>query len=148
MTLRYSLTFNGVPFVADEGIGFRPDYPSDQIWLNKPARSLERQIPLQDLMDEIDRRMPFDYLKDFSIPATWQGRNLGGLAHSNIPQQSPCPQLHVNDWWYPHGAQRFSVFRGLTLSNMVKHHVDNVGTAAGTFHFESEPLIRSTTSNH
>ena len=60
-------------------------------------------------------------LEDFGIPSSYPGRNLGAIAQESQIDRGPnAGGLHVGEWYYPPGAGRWSVFRGLMTSSMVK----------------------------
>lgn len=117
--LDYLLTFADIPFCSDKG--------DDGLFLDLIDPDLKEdtdlfvrgQHPLPELMDEVNRILSFQYLHDFTPPATYPGRKLGALAKQWQEICQPSPAVRVGDWFYPNGACRWSVFRGLATSSMV-----------------------------
>lgn len=118
--LSYELSFAGVPFVLDEAKVYRGDRvmfarekdDDDDVGIMIPRK----HQPLADLVEELNRRMPTVYLQDVGGPGPYPGRNLGAIAHSWEDERFPGPEVRIGDWYYPAGAQRFSVFRMLATS--------------------------------
>ena len=119
MALDYLLTYAGVPFVGDASTLVRMVHKHAEMETPEHLPPLKHQ-PMEDLIDELDKRMPFGYLQDFSLPAGYPGRNTGALANTQNPDPQPNPEVHIGDYYYPYGAGRFSVFRGLATSSQVK----------------------------
>lgn len=123
----YKLTYAGVPFVPDVAQVFRMPGPSDPTGLRDANQKTPRKHqPLADLIDEIDRIQPREFLEDFALPGSFPGRTLAGLAMASTPDSQPTPQIKLYSWFYPFGASRWSVFRGLATSSMVKAMLDAV----------------------
>lgn len=121
----YRLTYAGVSFVLDTAkvVRSEPTPFTHQTGMD-PVR---KQQPLADLIDEIERLIPFQYLHDFKTPSPYPGRNLGGIAFQDKIGPEPSPVVRIGDWYYPNGASRWSVFRGLMTSSMVKEVLKLVG---------------------
>lgn len=138
--LDYLLTFAEVPFCSDVGADglfldlIDPDMKEDT---DVFVRNFQ---PLPDLMDEINRVLPFQYLHDFTPPITYPGRNLGAVAKQWQEIQQPSPAVRVGDWFYPNGACRWSVFRGLATSTMAKQMLAITGgTSTARFYMRQVP---------
>lgn len=122
MTLQYSLTYAGVPFVSDTAKIIRKGplgIPPGQVDEQDPIR---KQQPEVNLVDEINRIIPFHNLDDFRLPTPYAGRNLGAIAidsHAGQGRSTPY-EVKIGEWYYPAGATRWSVFRGLATSSQVK----------------------------
>lgn len=121
MSFSYALTFTGVPFIEDWGSPLPP--PEGEA--ADPV--LEDLLPCPDLLDEIDRLHPFRYGKEWAYPATFLGRNQTSLALPTSPGSDFCPDVRVGEWYYPFGASRWSVFRGLATSEQVRLMLLNCG---------------------
>ena len=146
MSLEYLLEFAGTPFLIDVAKVVRlpvhgqgetddaPGTPKDQL----PPR---KHQPLADLVDEIDRILPFKYLNDFKGPNRNPGRNLGAIAYTDDQGPMPNPQVRIGDWFYPTGASRWSVFRGLATSAMVRAMLAvTQGSASALFRMKANPI--------
>jgi hypothetical protein len=81
---------------------------------------LRLQEPIPDLYDELNRIIPFCYLNDFKSPSRYPGRNLGAIAFQDEIGPQPSSGIRIGEWYYPVGAARWSVFRGLATSTMAK----------------------------
>lgn len=118
--MSYRLTFAGVPFVSDQATVIRmPDYSTSQ-FQSAEKEAVRKQQPTADLINELNRKLPFQYLNDFQIPNNFPGKNTGNLAHSNELGPFPNPSIRIGDYYYPTGMRRWSVFRGLATSSQVK----------------------------
>lgn len=117
--LYFNLTYAGVPFMADDAVAVRPDIPTGdyQKGANNP---ISKQRPLPELVEELNRIIPFKYIQAFSQPANYQGRNIGNLAIPNTEAANPNPEIKIGDWYYPNTASRWSIFTGLSSSTLVK----------------------------
>src|SRR6267378_4197525 len=100
MSLDYNLTFAGVPLILDFARVIRVN-------MSRSALEVEDQMPprkhqpMADLLDELDRQIPFHYLQDFTLPSAYPGRNLGAIAYQWRIGPMPSPDVHINDWYYP-----------------------------------------------
>ncbi len=138
----YDLQFAGIPFVPDYARRVRTHLESPE---HSPASQLpaERFQPNSDLIEEIDRMMPMRYLQDFQEPGDdYPGRNLGAIALRSPSSNSPGTDLRIYDWYYPPTASRWSVFRGLMTSSMVKavNGATRGGALPATFTMKNVPL--------
>jgi hypothetical protein len=105
MTLEYQLTFAGVPFFADDA--------------RKDGCVTGTPYPLFGRIEEL---IPSRWLQDFAPAAAYPGRKLGSLARMSPGAFEPNPrEVQVGEWFYPSGACRWSVFRGLATSTQVRH---------------------------
>ena len=131
----FDLTFAGVPFVSDAA-------PIPMVPMGEHVRSIGKPFrPLPDLMDEIDRILPFRFLNDFKSPSTYPGRNLGAVAYQEQIGPNPNSTLKLGEWYYPTGASRWSVFRALATSSQAKEMLaETTGTSSGTFVFKFVPV--------
>lgn len=111
--LAYNLTFAGIPFCMDLAKAVR--MPTNGISLIRTHQGES------DLLAEINRRLPYEYLQEFSPTSPYPGKNLGALANSwKTDSQPSSEEVIIGDWYYPYGASRWSVFRGLATSSQVK----------------------------
>src|ERR1700761_3055466 len=115
-TTFYNLQFAGVSFIEDVAKSVALSFDR-----GSPVREEESQSPIQkfqsnlDLQEEIDRIMPFDFLQDFEFPTGTMGRRGNALACWSQAIQDP---VHINTWYYPNSASRWSIFRGLATEQM------------------------------
>ncbi len=81
------------------------------------------RIPSKDLMDRLDR---FEWLSTLAdvLP---QGQDFPGAKFTSLgfPMPRAYPPLRIGDFFYPVGASRFSVFRGIMTA-------EDLDTATGT----------------
>lgn len=151
-TLSYEMNYAGIPLLLDWArvvrINFEHSEQEDSSQL--PPR---KHQPLTDLIDEVDRILPFFYLQDICPAPAYPGRNVGALARQWNPTGRPSPFVRINDWWYPFGAQRWSIFRGLATSTMVKEMIKKVqpitggGTSPKTFTMKCNPISPNNPNN-
>lgn len=119
----FQLSFAGIPFVGDRAAGI-PLFDN---------RGMEAEHhPARELIDELNKMIPWEYLRDFALPDNYPGKNTYGLAHTNELGPKPDPDIRIGDWYYPTGVRRWSVFRGLATSSQVKAML-----AACTYQFTS-----------
>lgn len=115
----YEMSFNGLPFALDFGGAFRPPHAGRAELADKvqaPAKYQDEPT----LLEELDRIIPAQYLQDF-LPLGFQGsRTLNALAQHTPNNDLPNRTLKVGQWYYPTGASRWSVFRGLVPSSIAK----------------------------
>ncbi len=128
MAFSYLLDYAGVPFCLDEGKVFRMSMkpPSTEV---ESSLGPKKYQPLSDLIDELDRLLPFCYLDDFGPQVEELGHNLNALAVQQYSNKFPNPQVKIGDWYYPSGATRWSVFRGLATSSQVSAMMLAVGAS-------------------
>lgn len=117
------LTFARVPFCLDAAKVFRmtaarPDYEAqeDTALVFPP----DKHQPQADLIDEIDRLLPFKYSEEMGRLGAYAGRNLGALARSLEEKVAPDNTIRIGEFYYPTGASRYGIFRGLATSTQVK----------------------------
>lgn len=140
MTLEYSLTYAGVPFVNDVAHVFRFHDPEGGP--TPGDKGLEWFGPECDLIDELNRMLPFRQLNEFVPPSEYPGRSLGAVATDARVSERPSPEVKIGEWFYPAGIRRWSVFRGLATSGLVKAMVEatNGGANAAAFVMKNAPL--------
>ncbi len=137
--MEYLLTFANVPFVSDTARVFRMQQDSSASEKGEESNYAPRKHqPLTELMDEIDRLLPFNYFNDQCYPSAFPGRNLGNIAYKS-EQELPV-KIRIGDWYYPNSASKWSIFRGLADSYMVKTMLSNTGAlTAATFKMTAFP---------
>ena len=135
----YELSYGATPLLGD----------LSRVYRAKGYEEARKHEPLADLMDELDRLIPTRYLQDLS-PGPPPSRTMTGLAApARLPQDPRATQVKVGDWYYPNTAQRFSVFRGLATSRMVKAMLATTGgTATATFKMKAVPVGATTTNTY
>lgn len=137
----YLLQYASIPFVSDVGRLVRMHHAVSEIEDASRLPALKHQ-PEEALVDEIERLLQRLYLNDITLPAPYAGRNLGALASPFKYGPDPeMDQVRVGEWYYPNTATRWSIFRGLATSAMVKAMVDatNGGLTAATFIMAAAP---------
>lgn len=141
MAGEYSLTYAGIPFLLDTARLFRmPGLATSSSRLEDRSQLPPTKYqPFVDLVDELDRMIPFMYLQDFSPVSTAPPKNLAGIAFSTGGGEAwPHPGLRINDYYYPTGASRWSVFRGLVTTTLMQEMLrESQGTRARTFVMEN-----------
>lgn len=120
--MKYELSYAGIPLVSDTARIIRLPVRETAPEGTSPDR---QQIPRKhqteaDLIDELNRVIPFRFLNDFSAPAEFLGRNLSTFTSLDHIKPLPDPSIPIGCWYYPTGARRWSVFRGLATSTQVK----------------------------
>lgn len=147
MALAYLLSYGGVPFVSDRARAF-PMRPLQDAELTNDG--IRKQQPEIDLWDEINRLIPKKFLQDYVLPSNYPGRNLGAIARQWQIGPSPMPtEISVGEWFYPNGASRWGIFRGLATSKMVKAMLEVTnGSDPATFIMQAEPTGLSNPNNN
>lgn len=132
-TLDFNLSFARQRFFNDDPRVLRasPEGAEDVVRRHQPA---------DRFMDELDRRMPFDYLNEFGYDLEYPGRNTGALARPSQARVSPAAHIRVGDYYYPATAGRWSVFRGLMRSS--EYRAALAATAGGRNPATFEMLAR------
>src|SRR5882724_2709863 len=97
----FALAYAGIPFIEDRSAELRQH-------VDEKTQTTVRYRPLPDLIDEIDRIMPFRYGKEFSYPSATLGRNLSAIAARLEPGNDFNPDIKIGDWYYPPTASRWS----------------------------------------
>src|SRR3990167_5876396 len=135
----YELSYGGTPFLGD----------LSRVYRAKGYEEARKHEPLADLMDELERLIPSRYLQDLA-PSPPASKNTIGLAAPARPPQDPrAERVKVGDWYYPTTASRFSVFRGLATSSMVKTMLATTGgTGTATFIMKAVPVGATTTNTY
>ncbi len=143
MPLEYRISFADIPFVVDEAKIIRLPPTKQAIELvpedQEPPR---KHQPMADLVDELNRMIPFQYLQDIGPVPNFLGRNLSATAYKRQTSPYPGPTVRIGDWYYPNGAARWSVFRGLATSSQVEAMIDATdgGRYQGTFIMKVAPI--------
>ncbi len=148
--LSYSLTFAGIPVITDDGKqflslieGYTNAYPASKIEGTLAAM----QRPLADVIDEVNRLIPFLYINDFKLPNYYLGHDLSALSNKDIGPH-PNPYLLIGDWYYPTTMSRWSAMRVLATSSMVKQLLvaTNGGSTASLLSIVGVPISPRATS--
>ncbi len=114
----YQLTYAGVPFCLDTAAVARMHQRQDVVSPDGKAPPQKHQ-PEVDLLDELNRLIPFSHGHGTGKLPNYPGRKLGSLARREISEFDQT-EIKIGDWYYPPTASRWSVFRGLATSSMVK----------------------------
>lgn len=73
--------------------------------------------PTAEVEAVIASRIPFSQLREYLPPTReWVGKNMAGVAFAKPPDE---PLVVLNQWHYPTGAARWSVFHGIVTSSMM-----------------------------
>ena len=143
-TLIYELSFAGVPFINDVGkvVRLTPKAREDLAQQDQAPRKYQ---PKDTLVEEINHLLPLDYLTDF-VPPLVPKRSLSTVARQ--PDDTLLsPKIGIGEWFYPTGAARWSVFRGLATSSMVKEMLkQTAGSSAKTFKMKMVPFLPQSTT--
>lgn len=114
-TFYYELSYAGIPFVLDEGVSVGVSYP-ESVHTFEKDRTIRQFQAKADLLDELNRLVPFRYGKEFFYPTSFQGKNLTALG---IGGSDWTPDINIGEFFYPNTASRWGVFRGLATSAQV-----------------------------
>ncbi len=115
----FEVSYAGVPFLLDFARKVRVPSNYDHE-IEESEQTLPRRFQsYADLIDQLDRMLPFQYLKDFGFSKSFLGRNISSVAR-NPEDECPDPSIKINDFYYPNTASRWSVFRGLATSTQTK----------------------------
>ena len=142
----YALTFAGIPFVSDVArlVRMTQPTPEGEVADQQPLR---KQQPFADLIDELNRSLPWHLLQDVSPLSDFPGRNASALARWANAPDFPSEDVKIGEWYYPNGASRWGMFRGLATSSMVKSMLDATGgVSAATFRMKAAPTVNPTSS--
>lgn len=142
-TFIYNLTYAGVPFVSNEARVIRLAQEHEE-YEDKHNLPPKKHQPLEDLIDELNRLIPFQYLEDFTLPQDHIGRNLAGMARKRIVGPWPNTQIKIGDWYYPNSASRWGVFRGLATTEMAIAMENATNGKAATFLMNCQPQAPNT----
>ena len=142
------LTFAGISFVLHEAKAYRMASPKAHEIKEGGLPTLRKYQPLVDLVEELDRILPFKYLQDFSHPNVYSDHQ-DSLARRWRGSSFPNPSIKLGEWYYPTTASRWSVFRGLATSSQVKEMLKVTGGyRPATFVMQAEPLGPGFVSPH
>src|SRR5437870_5768917 len=106
MAFEHEITFAGIPFFPDEARIVRLDVKGLSSAVVSPPRKFQ---PLEDLVDELNRRLPFEYGRSVAGRQPTPSQSLAGIA--NKPRFAPT--LRIGDWYYPPTATHWSLFLAL-----------------------------------
>ena len=134
MALDFDLTFAGISFVSDVARVIRLGSNLAKEQEDESQIPPRKHQPLVDLVDELNKMIDDRYLNDFALDG--YNRKTDALA-KNV---GPIPNPRIGDFYYPTGATRWSVFRGLATSKQVKAMQDaTVGGIAALFAMQQVP---------
>lgn len=146
MAMEYLLTFADIPFIADVAkiVRMEPQAPTAEPGSAEPPR---KHQPNADLIEELDRLLPFAFIQDKAPLPNFISRNMAGLAR-RWPVDVKPQEIRIGEWFYPSTATRWSVFRGLATSAMAKAMLAAVnavtptftGVRSGTFIMKANPI--------
>lgn len=141
MALEYTLSYAGVPLLADTATSFRMAHglpeQEDKQDTTLPPRKHQPDI---DFLEEIDRLHPFRYHTEFSTTPAYFNRNLQSVARRPDNGSFDNPVIRINEWFYPNNASRWSVFRGLASSSQINSILRATnGITPATFEIKAHP---------
>lgn len=141
LALTYELTYAGVPFLSDDARALRWSQEDSS---DSPRVSPRKHQPERDLVEEVDRLFPFDWMTEFGYDLEPSGRDVDALSHVTGQQRRPGPEVRIGEYYYPTTACRWSYFRGLATSSCVKEMVrlSLGGSTRKTFKMRSTPQIQ------
>lgn len=117
----FLLELAGIPFCLDKG----STLPKD----GGPS-----------LAERLDRMLPCRQLRSYAAAPLFPGRTAAALAPPQFESAGPTPDVRIGEWHYPSAGRRWSVFRGLMTSLMVKQLLSVVGAGGtGTFTMKAKP---------
>lgn len=121
----FLLSFGGVPFVGD---------------YSQPLQRLSGSPqPCEGIYDYVNRVIPLRHLQDLYNSYEHPGRNTGALARWLQSEPGVGRRTGVGEWYYPTGASRYSVFRGLATSSQAKAMLEEGVKGPRTFIMKSVP---------
>jgi hypothetical protein len=139
--MNYLLSYAGIPLLSDRGQAIRLPTsvrPRGQTDSQSPGN---RQQVEPELIDEINRLLELGLIKDNAYPNNYPGKTLSNLAKRWPIYQWPEFGVRINEWFYPHGANQWSVFRGLATSSMVQAMLlQTMGSNPASFIMQSAPI--------
>ncbi len=137
----YQLLYANVPFLIDEAKVIRLNQPMGGITPDVEAEAPRKHQSLVDIVEELNRIIPSLYLQDIAPRCGYPGKALGNIANYWNEDSFPSAEVRIGDWYYPNGAARFSVFRGLASSNMAKSMLEATqGTTPQRFIMKNFPF--------
>lgn len=133
--LSYECSFAGVPFLSDKGVSLPPA-------VAKHRKEGQEQHGQPGLMEEASRLMPFRQMNEMAMPTGALAGELGPISVKKSLGADDTQNVHVGEWFYPTTASRWSVFRGLMTSSMVKAILNATSGLKnpGQFKMESRPI--------
>lgn len=129
MSLDYTVSYAGIPLLVDTAKVLRQSPIIALPGQIQKQDQIRKQQPEIDLIDELNRLISFNYLQDFYVPTYYHNRNLGAVARPSHFGPQPGPTVQIGDFYYPTGATRWSVYRGLATSSMVAALLKAVGSS-------------------
>lgn len=115
----FELSYAGIPFLLNTAKIIRLERTT-------PLSEPETQVPPRkhqaeaDLIDELNRLIPFQYLQDVASPPHFLNKAMANVSRKTPYNPSPPCEVRIGDWYYPVGASRWGMFRGLATSSQVK----------------------------
>lgn len=120
----YLVSYAGVPLLTDQAKIVKLDFSKSEA---QPSSIIKNQ-PSVDLIEELNKLIANNkYLQDFALPTDYPGKTLGAIARPTPPETHPISyNLKIGDFYYPATASRWSVYRGLASSSIVKAILDQL----------------------
>lgn len=143
-TLDFELSYAGIPFLNDTAKVVQLSSKT-RAGMNPAEQPPAKHQVEMDLVDELNRLLPFRYLADCVPPSTFPGKGLSQIARQKEASPHPTEQVQIGEYYYPTGASRWSIFRGLATTTMVKEMMKKAyvgGTStAQTFRMKCVPDV-------
>lgn len=130
--------------MGDRGVSFDPSSTMPKGMGMEMGKIISRHRSRSDLMTEAERLLPRRWLNEYVLAPVYPGRNLGAIAADWAMSADPeSDDLSVGSWYYPIGASRWGIFRGLMTSRM-KTAVDEATNGfidPATFVMQAAPTL-------
>ena len=138
----FELSYASIPFVLDNAQAVRMTVQGGTDSRTSPKHEPPRKYqPEADLIDELNRRIPFDKLNEFAPPKQFLKGSMSMLAY---PYALSYPDIKIGEFFYPNNAARWSCGRFLATSQQVKKMLAKAVPASGptpqTFIMQSTPV--------
>lgn len=111
--------YAGIPFCLDKVVPLRQRLADRAKLTDGDRRPPMPETPEVNLIDHLNWLLAPKFLQDYMPPGQYGGRNIGNVAVPWVTE-TPNRTVSIGEWFYPLDAARWSVFRGLATSSMVK----------------------------
>ncbi len=140
MPLEFELSLAGVPFLSVEGGAVR--FPAPGPLQGKDKQPLSKLPAMPSVLEEVERLMPFRQMNEMVMPTGALGGELGPIGVKKSLGADDTSNIKIGEWFYPTTASRWSVFRGLMTSSMVKAVLSATSGLKnpGTFKMMANPI--------
>ena len=148
MSLDFTISYAGIPFILDSGKLIRLQFQSKAGESPTTQKVPDKHQSQPDLLVELNRLIPFKYLNEYTETPAYLGRNFGAIASQYKPEMAGNMAVGIGEWFYPSQATRWSVFRTLATSSQVAAILAATGGSnAATFIMEQNPISPGNPNN-